>query len=441
MTPNKKIFYLTASEFDWNLSDETTINAWGFNRQLPGPEMRVKKGDEVIVNFTNYLNEPTMIHWHGIRLPASMDGTGEVQKPVLPGESFEYRFIVPDAGTFWYHSHSNETIQVERGMYGSLIVEDDSDPVTDNDRVFMIDDMKLDDENNHLIHSNFLKRFAERHDGREGNVLLINGKENTTINIYGGQMERWRFINSSNARYFKFSLNGKDFKVIGSDGGLIESPQIMNEVLIAPGERVDIIAGPFEAGDSFPLNALKYDRMTFLKARTHTYATVNVLENKRSVASIPEKLREIESLAGQDAQVNRKVKLSVGLSRKKGLDFLVNNEVHMNDNPVYVNELQVWEVSNTSRMDHPFHLHGFFFQILEINGQKPAFKSWKDTVNLPPVSKIKIAWMPDNRPGIWMYHCHILEHHAAGMMANFQVIDRTNNILTSKLSGTHHCHN
>ena len=94
MTPNTKIFFLTASEFEWKLSDETTINAWGFNRQLPGPEMRVKKGDEVIVNFTNYLNEPTMIHWHGIRLPASMDGTGEVQKPVLPGESFEYKFIV-----------------------------------------------------------------------------------------------------------------------------------------------------------------------------------------------------------------------------------------------------------------------------------------------------------------------------------------------------------
>ena len=140
--------------------------------------MRVKKGDEVIVNFTNYLNEPTMIHWHGIRLPASMDGTGEVQKPVLPGESFEYKFIVPDAGTFWYHSHANETVQVERGMYGSLIVEDDNDPTVDNDRVFMIDDMKLDAEQNHLMPSNFLKRLAERHDGREGNVLLLNGKEN-----------------------------------------------------------------------------------------------------------------------------------------------------------------------------------------------------------------------------------------------------------------------
>lgn len=151
-----------------------------------------------------------------------------------------------------------------------------------------------------------MKRLAERHDGREGNVLLLNGKENSIINIHGGQMERWRFINSSNARYFKFSLEGKEFKVIGSDGGLIESPQIMNEVLIAPGERVDIVAGPFEAGDTFSINALKYDRMTFLKARTHTYATVNVLENKPSVAFIPEKLRDIQPLTSSETMVNRK---------------------------------------------------------------------------------------------------------------------------------------
>jgi len=181
--------------------------------------------------------------------------------------------------------------------------------------------------------------------------------------------------------------------------------------------------------------------MTFLKARTHTYATVNVLENKPSVAFIPEKLRDIQPLTSSETMVNRKVKLSVGLSAKNGLDFLVNNDLHVNDNPVYVNELQVWEVSNTSRMDHPFHLHGFFFQVLEINGKEPAFKSWKDTVNLPPVSKIKIAWMPDNRPGVWMYHCHILEHHAAGMMANFEVINKSMPVTKSKLSGTHHCHN
>ena len=90
--------------------------------------------------------------------------------------------------------------------------------------------------------------------------------------------------------------------------------------------------------------------------------------------------------------------------------------MHASDKPVKVGELQIWEIANTSLMDHPFHLHGFFFQVLQVNGEAPEFISWKDTVNLPPRSKVKIAWIPDNRPGSWMYHCHILEHHEAGMM-------------------------
>jgi FtsP/CotA-like multicopper oxidase with cupredoxin domain len=107
------------------------------------------------------------------------------------------------------------------------------------------------------------------------------------------------------------------------------------------------------------------------------------------------------------------------------MNFLVNGHVHVKDKPVKVGELQVWEVANTSLMDHPFHLHGFFFQVIEENGRVPEYMAWKDTINLPPRSTMKIAWMPDNRPGKWMYHCHILEHHAAGMMATFEVSDGT----------------
>ena len=122
------------------------------------------------------------------------------------------------------------------------------------------------------------------------------------------------------------------------------------------------------------------------------------------------------------------------------MDFLVNDEAHFNDKPVKVGELQIWEVSNPSLMDHPFHLHGFFFQVIEQNGKAPEYKAWKDTVNLTPGSKTKIAWMPDNRPGTWMYHCHILEHHAAGMMANFEVIDGNKaNEETSPVPALH-CH-
>jgi FtsP/CotA-like multicopper oxidase with cupredoxin domain len=411
-----------ASEFDWEIAPGKTIRAWGFNNQLPGPVIRANVGDTVLVSITNHLKEATTIHWHGICLPSSMDGTDGVQKPIEPGEIFEYRFVVPDAGTFWYHAHTNETVQMERGMYGALIVDGETEPVVDGEKIFMIDDMKLNENNEFTKPSWFVPRIVERHDGRQGNTLLLNGKEDLVIKVNGGQTERWRFINSSSARYFVLHLGGKTFKVIASDGGLLEYPLPVTEALLTPGERLDI-AVDFTEGETFAIESLVYNRMTFLKPKQETFATVKVGENTSSHASIPETLRKIEPLAPPNAEVNRKIKLSVGPSLTNGMNFLVNGKMHVNDKPVNIGELQVWEVSNTSLMDHPFHLHGFFFQVIELNGKAPAYRAWKDTINLPPGSKVKIAWMPDNRPGTWMYHCHIIEHHAAGMMASFDVID------------------
>ncbi len=428
-------YQLTASEFEWNTSDQRTIKAWGFNNSFPGPVLKAKAGDEMVIRVKNDLPEATVIHWHGIRLPAAMDGTDSVQKPIEPGQEFEYRFTVPDAGTFWYHSHFNETGQMERGMYGALIVEDETDPVFDDEKIFVIDDIKLD-KNNEFKTGNFIQRWKERHDGREGAIVLINGKENPVIDINAGQVERWRFINASSARYVRLSLGGRPFKLIGTDGGLIESPVEMTEVMLTPGERVDIAVGPFSENDAFTIDSLKYNRMTFVKSKDVRMATVRVGATKPSVAELPNNLRSIETLAPADAEVNRKIKFSVAPSWKHGIDFTVNGEMHNNDKPVYVDELQVWEIANTSLMDHPFHLHGYFFQVLEDNGKAPAYKAWKDTYNLKPKSKIKIAWLPDNRPGMWMYHCHILEHHEAGMMGHFEVVDRAKGPATH----THHQH-
>jgi FtsP/CotA-like multicopper oxidase with cupredoxin domain len=212
------------------------------------------------------------------------------------------------------------------------------------------------------------------------------------------------------------------FAIIGTDGGLVEKPQTVSELLLVPGERYDILAGPFSEGEVIAIEALRYNRTTFLKPKTQQFAQVRVTKARPSIAVIPAELRTIEVLSSQDAPVTREVKLSVGPSMKRGIDFLVNNEMHNSDRPVHVGELQVWEVSNTSLMDHPFHLHGFFFQVLEVNGKPSTYNAWKDTVNLSPRSKVKIAWMPDNRPGMWMYHCHILEHHGAGMMAHFELL-------------------
>lgn len=414
---------LRASAFNWELAPGKNIQAWGFNEQLPGPVLRAMVGDTLVVRLINDLNEPTTIHWHGICLPATMDGTDTTQRPVAPGKTFEYRFVVPHAGTFWYHSHVNETVQMERGMYGALIVEDAADPVVDGERIFMIDDMKLDEYGEFTGPAWFLPRMIERHDGRQGNTLLLNGKEELVINVHGGQTERWRFINSSSARYFRLYLGGTEFKIIASDGGLLEHPVVATEALITPGERVDIVVGPFTAGETIAVESLAYNRTTFQKAKRATFATVKVAESRPSIAHIPERLRTIEALAEQDAAVTRRVALSVDPRLRDQKDFRINNTVHGTDKPVMVGELQIWEVANTSLMDHPFHLHGFFFQVIEENGQAPGHRAWKDTYNLKPRTTIKIAWMPDNRPGRWMYHCHIIEHHAAGMMAHFDVID------------------
>lgn len=421
---NKIVEYnLEASEFNWEIAPGKTIKAWGFNKQLPGPVLEANVGDTIVARVTNNLAEPTTIHWHGICLPASMDGTDATQKLIAPGETFEYRFELSQAGTFWYHSHTNETVQMEKGMYGAIVVNENTSLVTDNDRVFMIDDMKLDANNEFTTPKWFVPRVVERHDGREGDTLLINGKEIPTIDIQAGQMERWRFINSSSARYFLLHLEGKEFKIIGTDGGLLEQPRTVTEVLITPGERMDIVAGPFADGETFALESLPYNRVTFLKPKRQTFATIQVGKAKPSVAFIPETLRTIEPLADINAPIARTIKLSVGPSLKNGMNFLVNNDMHVNDEPVKVGELQIWEINNASLMDHPFHLHGFFFQVLSENGKAPEYKAWKDTINIKPRTKVKIAWMPDNRPGTWMYHCHIIEHHAAGMMGQFEVID------------------
>ena len=432
-------YELIASEFTWNISETKSVRAWGFNNMLPGPALIAEKGDRLNIKVTNKLNEPTVVHWHGIRLPAGMDGTDSVQTPIQPGETFEYNFLVPDSGTFWYHSHQNETVQMERGMYGSIIVSDPNDPLVDADKVFMIDDMKLNSKNE-FKKGNFVSRWVERHDGREGNTLLINGRENFNTTINAGQTERWRFINSSSARYFRLSLGGKKFRIIATDGGLINAPVEVDEIMLVPGERADILVGPFREGERFAIESLPYNRMTMVKSGKKTFGQVQVIAAKDTLFKDPQRMRHIHPLASQDAEPSRRIRFSVGPSLKNGIDFLVNGETHATDKPAKVGELQIWEVSNTSLMDHPFHLHGFFFQVLEVNGKAPAFISWKDTLNLPPRSKVKIAWTPDDRPGSWMYHCHIIEHHEAGMMGHFDVINSEKELSSAPIKNHHHHH-
>jgi FtsP/CotA-like multicopper oxidase with cupredoxin domain len=409
---------LEAREIDWEFAPGVTTKAWGFNGQIPGPVIEARVGDVLEVRLTNRLLEPTVIHWHGLRVPAAMDGTDMVQHPIAPGETFTYRFTLPDAGTFWYHPHMNETAQLERGLYGALVVRGTNEPVLDGERVLVLDDVKLD----RTGHIKPLGGLIERHDGRQGGTRLVNGKAEPELTMAAGQVERWRIINASSARYVRLSIGGRPFTILGTDGGLIEAPVTVSEVLLTPADRVDIAVGPFTEGDTIAVEALKYNRITVARAKNELFATVRVGPAAPSQAVIPTTLRRIEPLVSGPVSPTREVHLGVKPSLRHGVNFVVNKEPHHRDKPVKIGELQVWDVINDTMMDHPFHLHGFFFQVLEVNGEPPAFRSIEDTVNVPPKGRVRIAWVPDDRPGEWMYHCHILEHHEQGMMGHFAVV-------------------
>ena len=227
------------------LQDGKPAEVWGYRDgsisrsriSVPGPTLDVNQGDQVIVHFKNELAEPTTIHWHGIRVPNQYDGSDHTQSPVAPGSSFDHRITAIDEGTYWFHPHFRGAVQVEKGLYSALVVHGGVEPDVDAERVFVLDDVKLAADGT-------LDDSQSGDDimfGRQGNALLVNGHVGATLDARAGARERWRFIDAANGRFFMLSLPGHPFMVIGWDGGLIPSPYMTDKLLIAPGERYDVI--------------------------------------------------------------------------------------------------------------------------------------------------------------------------------------------------------
>jgi FtsP/CotA-like multicopper oxidase with cupredoxin domain len=409
---------LEAAEIDWEFRPGILTRAWAFNGSVPGPTIEAQVGDVLEIRLTNRLAEPAVVHWHGLRVPAAMDGTEMQQNPVLPGESFTYRYYLPDAGTFWYHPHLNETVQLERGLYGALLVRDVNEPQLDTERVLVFDDVQLD-RRGQIKPPGW---WIESHNGRVGSTRLVNGRREPELTIAAGHVERWRIVNAASAGYLRLSIGNRPFRILGTDGGLIEVPFGTTEVLLSPADRVDLAVGPFEEGESLDIESGRYNRGAFGIPKRERFATLRVGRPGVSRAQLPERLRTIEPLVQGNAVSTREIHLGWKLSKAHGVEFTINREVHHRAEPCPVGELQIWDLINGSPVDHPFHLHGFFFQVVDVNGSPPPFLSWEDTVNVPARGRVRIAWAPDDRPGEWMYHCHILEHHAAGMMAHFDVV-------------------
>jgi FtsP/CotA-like multicopper oxidase with cupredoxin domain len=213
---------------------------WCFNGQVPGPEIRVRQGERVRVRVENRLSEETTVHWHGIRVPNAMDGVPHLtQKPIAPGESFDYEFVCPDAGTFWYHPHQRSHVQVERGLAGAFIVEEAEPIAVDRDLTWVLDDWRL--LRDASISGDFGNMHDVSHNGRVGNTVTINGRVRDTVAVRSGERIRLRLINAANARIFGLAFKGHAPQVIALDGQPVE-PHAPDDglIVLGPAMRVDI---------------------------------------------------------------------------------------------------------------------------------------------------------------------------------------------------------
>jgi FtsP/CotA-like multicopper oxidase with cupredoxin domain len=407
------------------------VEAWTYDGGLPGPLIRLRVGDRLIVHFSNALPEPTTVHWHGLRVPLRMDGVpGVSQPPVQPGESFTYDFVVPDAGLFWYHPHVMSAAQVGFGLYGALLVDDPDEEVGVADEVVMVlSDMALNERG--ALESPEAGGSIANVFGREGPHVLLNGRERSSLLVRSGAPQRWRIVNAAKSRYFNLDLGGLMFRQIGGDGGLQEYATERDTLLLAPGERADVIVTPrLDAGESIVLRSVLVDRGMFTLEGRFPYDELLTLTGANlppySGPPLPSVRRTIAPLALAGAT---QVDLELALDQPpdaapeyafRGSSYSARHKALR----ARVGETQVWTVTNSTKWSHPLHLHGFFFQVLDENGAAVRPLAWKDTVDIPFEKTVRLAVRFDDREGVagdWMLHCHILDHAEIGLMGVVQV--------------------
>ena len=448
---------------------------YAFNGQVPGPLLWVSKDAELVVRFTNAIDQPSTVHWHGVRLDHRFDGVPHVsQEPVAPGASFDYRVRFPDAGVYWYHPHVREDIQQDLGLAGNIMVRGDSLARVHREEILLLDDILIGDDGlvpygaDHATHALM---------GRFGNVFLVNGEPSWRAQARPGEVVRLWLTNAANTRTFNLSLTNARMKLVASDLGAFTSEAWVESIVIAPAERyaVDV---RFEA----PGRAVLVNRV---RALDHLYGrffqqddTLGVItvaggamrdpttEGYETLSPRSATAPGIDSLVGSAASRSMRT-LVFGLEtrdlpffteRMMLLDsayfhpaewsgtmptmnwatsgaqarWFVRDPANGNENDAIRWRFRRGELvrvrlvnlrNSIHAMQHPIHLHGQRFLVLAVNGVAPRTRAWKDTALLPAGAAVDILVQFDN-PGRWMLHCHIAEHVESGMMMTFEVEDR-----------------
>ena len=423
---------------------------------IPGPTIRVKAGERVRRRFRNGLPQTSAVHWHGIRLRNAMDGAaGLTQEPVEPGETFEYDFVAPDAGTYWYHSHNRSWEQMARGLSGPLIVEDTEpwlglEGAATRELTLLLDDWflradaKLDEESFGALHE-----WA--HAGRIGNTFTVNGRMDPELPVGAGERLRLRLINAANARIMPLRLPGHRAMLIALDGHPVAPRAVEDGIVLAPAQRADLVIDCTGAPGDRAALLLDIGRDQWIETASLRYSNESALRPQGSeVRPLPSwrtDRRPPLDLANAQAETLRMEGGAMGNLTSATLDGV----------PATFDELvaarRVWAfngvaggaadgnggyglaepafraergrtvhltIRNETGFPHGIHLHGHHFTILSVNGAPQRHRDVRDTVLLDRSEVVEIAFVADN-PGQWLMHCHMLEHQAAGMLSWFEV--------------------
>ena len=407
---------LTVQEGSRRFFPDLSTPTLGYNGDFLGPTLRVRNGERVRLQVQNNLKETTTVHWHGLHVPAQWDGGPH--QAIEAGGLWQPDFqINQQAATLWYHPHAlgRTGEHVYRGLAGLFIIEDEFSERLPLPRDYGIDDIPLVFQDRRFYEDGRFAFVTSGHDimhGVVGNTLLVNGVMEPRMTVPRGVV-RFRLLNGSNSSIYRVSFGDeRPFQVIASDGGFLEQPIPLKSLVFTAGERYEILVD-FSADDvgfTTPLVLEQWGGNVF------EALALEVGREKGQISTIAEKLITIERLEPDAAVQTRRFAMET-MSAGGGLTI---NGRHMDmnriDASVKLGTSEIWEIANRSRMmmqlPHSMHLHDVQFQILDRNGKPPApiERGRKDTVLLMPGDTVRIISRFEDYTGVYMYHCHLLEH-------------------------------